>query len=377
MCLVILQGVSAQVDGEVEVQGVVTNHSSTGGLPIGDPVTLQFFEEGNWTSIYTGTIQSDGSFIFKDLGTEVGNDFVTRVMYGDVEYFSEPAILQGKVDVDILIYEPTDDGLQIQVDQAHFFIVPTGETVQVAEYYLIGNGDDRTYIGGIDAATNVRATVYFEPPKDAINLTYDGPGLGERFVGDEQRFADTRPIPPGNATIEVSFVYDLNQTDNHVIERTMEIPIASVVFIVSGGEVGLEGPGLEFSGIMDTQMGPAASYTAGPLAAFEVLSFSLSPLMEDESLPPATDAPEEPSVRQRNAGTETGIGVVAIVGAVLIAYQIWQAPTRLSMPEDARGLIHQMVDLDRQLEEAGIDKAAFKTQRAALKRRIWTILSKQ
>ena len=377
LCLIVVSAATAQAEGDVVVRGTVTNHTPNGALPFGSPVTLQFFDEGDWTSIYTSTLKNDGTFIYSGLSAESGNDFVTRLVYGEAEYFSEPAVLQGEMDVDLFIFEPTDDASQIQVDQAHFFITPAVDLVQVAEYYLLGNSGDRTYIGTMDSSTGKRTTVFFAPPKDAINLLIDGPGLGERFLGEAERFGDTRAIPPGNATIEVSYVYDLVPTDNRVIERVMEIPIASAVFIVSGGELGLQGPGLELSGIMDTQMGPAASYTAGPLAAFDALSFTLVPLMVEESMQPAVDEPTESSVRKRDAGTETGIGVVTLVVAGLVAYRIWQAPARIPMSENAQVIVDQIAALDRKYEQDSMDKVTYQKQRAALKRRIRALLSNQ
>ncbi|TFG69123.1 MAG: hypothetical protein E4H27_07385, partial [Anaerolineales bacterium] len=142
LCIIGLAGVSAQTEGEVVVHGAVTNRTPGGGLPVDAPVTLQFFADSAWTSVYTSTINNDGTYVFTDLESELGNDFVTRMVYGDVEYFSEPALLDGPVDVEILIFEPTDDAALIQIDQAHYFIVPVPDsnTLQVSEYYLIGNG---------------------------------------------------------------------------------------------------------------------------------------------------------------------------------------------------------------------------------------------
>jgi len=377
LCMVVLPGVSAQTEGDAVIRGAVTNHTPGGALPINASVTLQFFEESVWTSIYTSTIKNDGTFVFTDLEAEVGNNFVTRVDYSGVDYFSEPALLDGSVDVGILIFEATDDAALIQVDQAHFFIESDGDMLQIAEYYLIGNGGDKTYTGLVDAVTGKSTTVHFIPPTDATDLTFDGPGLGERFVGDVKRFADTRAVPPGNATIDVSFKYELSSVPNRVIEVIMDIPIASVVIIVSGGELGLEGPGLEFSGMMDTQMGPAASYTSGPLAPHETLSFTVVPLMEEQVVQPSADAPTAPAIWQRDAGQETGLGVIALVVAVFAAYQLWQAPVRLAMPEAARVLVQQIAELDRSYAEGNLVEASYHSQRKTLKRRIRVFLHTQ
>jgi hypothetical protein len=375
LCSVFIPGVSAQVEDTPMVRGIVVNNTLDGTIPFGAAVTLQFFSESEWTSIYTSTLTTNGTFTFTDLEGEVGHDFITRLEYSGVEYYSEPTVLEGQVDVEIVIYEPTEDSTQVKVDQAHFFIVPNVETLQIAEYYLIGNAGDRTYAGMIDALTGERITVRFSPPAGATDLTFDGPGFEGRFVGNPEQFADTRAVPPGNATIDVSYSYELPLTEDIVIEHTFEIPVSSVVMIVSGGELGLQGPALQFSGIMDTQMGPAASYTTGPLAPYETLSFTVIPLAEQPTQG-SEGAQSSPLLRQRNARQELGVGIVTLLIAGVVAFQIWQAPSRIKMPEELQPLVQQIADLDVKFDEDKIEKTEYQAQRKLLKRRIRETLSK-
>ncbi len=72
LCVIGLSGVSAQTGGEVVVNGAVTNHTPGGGIPADAPVTLQFFSDSAWTSIYTSTIKNDGTFGFTGLRHRIG-----------------------------------------------------------------------------------------------------------------------------------------------------------------------------------------------------------------------------------------------------------------------------------------------------------------
>jgi len=59
------------------------------------------------------------------------------------------------------------------------------------------------------------------------------------------------------------------------VECLFDVPVASVALVIPEEQGALEGTGLTPAGTLDTQMGQALSYTAGPLAAGEPLAFTL------------------------------------------------------------------------------------------------------
>ncbi|MDF1516208.1 MAG: hypothetical protein P1S60_20530, partial [Anaerolineae bacterium] len=350
--------------------GTVINNTPEGVLPVDQPVTLQFFSDGDWTSIYTSTVKVDGTFVFGDLDALIGQDFVTRVEYEGVEYFSTPAVLEDSVDVELFIYDSTDDPSEIRIDQAHFFIVPIENTLQIAEYYLLGNGGVKTYSGRSNSDSGTRVTTSFPLPEGAANLKFDGPGLGERYIGDAFAFSDTRPVPPGEATIDVSFQYEIALSPDLVINRVNYLPVSSAVFIISGGELGLQGDGINFTGIMDTQMGPAASYTAGPMTSMEPLSFRVVPLTEGEFSQAMADTPATKLPRQRNASQETVIGAVILIISVVIAFQLWGATPKPAVPDTAENLLSQIARLDIAYESDEVSEDIYQSRRKALVRQV-------
>ena len=128
--LVLLPGMAlAQGAGGIAVTGQVTNGTPGGTLPVGDPVTLQFYSEGAWTAIYTTTLSADGTFRFADFGSDAGSDFVTHILYQGVDYYSSPTKLTGETDVvaDIDIYEPTAR----TVEALNRLVVPAGVFVKI------------------------------------------------------------------------------------------------------------------------------------------------------------------------------------------------------------------------------------------------------
>ncbi|MCJ7550505.1 MAG: hypothetical protein MUQ30_12580 [Anaerolineae bacterium] len=371
LCSFSAGGVAAQTTGDVVVIGEVTNGTSGGTIPAGAPVTLQLFGGAEWTNTYTSTLDADGTFRFADLEAEAGNDFLAHIVYQDVSYYSEPANLDGEAVADILIYEATDDLSLVQVDQAHLFIVPTGDRLQISEYYLIGNTGEGTYIGAGQGDGDERTTVAFSVPPAAMGLIFDGPGLGERFIGDPTSFADSLPVPPGTATIEVDFAYELAYEEGLVLTRELNVPVKSVVIIVNGSEIGLAGSGVEFAGMMDTQMGPAASYTAGPYTAGVPLVLRFVP--QDSAVAAPVEAPtpvEASGPPQRDPVSETLIGSVALVVAAFVAYQVWQAQPTLPMPEAARDTVADIIALDERHASGDLPDRDYEQQRSALRRKI-------
>lgn len=371
--LALLPGMAlAQGTGGVAVTGQVTNGTPGGTLPVGEPVTLQFYSEGAWTSIYTTTLSVDGAFRFADFGSDAGSDFVTHVLYQGVDYYSSPTKLTGEADVvaDIAIYEPTTDPGGVVIDQMHYFIAPSGDTVRIAEYYLVGNTGDRTYIG-TENADGVRTTLAFTPPPGASDLYFDGPGLEERFVGDIARFADTRPIPPGKATIDVDFSYQLPFTDGMRVERAADVPISLVALIVSSESIGLAGPGLNPQGMMNTQMGTAASYSAGPLAAGEPLGFTFVPQTMTVT---ETGSDTTTSTRTANPTRDALLGVGALALAAFVGYRLLKPASVPPPPEAARPLLEAIAALDARFATGDLPEETYQQEREALKQQLYETL---
>ncbi len=371
IALALLPGMAlAQGTGTIAVIGHVTNGTPGGALPIGEPVTLRFYKAGEWTAIYTTTLAADGAFRFTDFSSEDSSDFVTHILYQGVDYYSSPTKLagEGELVADLAIYEPTTDASFVTIDQVHYFIVPIGESVRIAEYYLLGNTGDHTYVG-VENADGARTTLTFTPPEGATNLSFDGPGLGERFVGDIVRFEDTRAIPPGSATVDVDFSYEMPYTDGMRIERAMTMPINLAAIIVSSESIGIEGPGINPQGIINTQMGVAASYSAGPLAAGESLAFTFVPQTMK-----VTPTQTTTSAKPLSAGEQVGIGVVALAIAGGVGYWLLRPSATPPPPEAARPLLEAIAALDARFAAGDLPEEAYRQEREALKQQLYATL---
>jgi hypothetical protein len=331
-------------EGEIAVVGQVTNGTPNSPLPADLPVVLHVFSGREETETLTTTLAADGSFRFDGLAPGEGETFVVRVVYQDVAYASDLGTFepgQRELALPVTVYETTEDRSAIQVTQLHVFVSASGEHLQIGEYYLVSNTGERTYVGTKAPEAGRRATLSFTLPEGAEGLHLDSSGLGERYLERERGFADTAPVPPGTASSEVLFEYQLPYREGTQVMRAFDLPVASVVLVHLDEGMALEGKGITPAGPLDTQMGRALSYTAGPLAAGEVLAFRLVA----QSQPTAPSAPAGPAPA-RNAAQELGIGLVALAAAVVAVYLLWRLPAPEPLPGQARPLAEAIAALD-------------------------------
>jgi hypothetical protein len=368
-CLAPAVRVSAQGQGPVVV-GTVVNGTAGGIVPADIVVTLEVQPGDGATRTHTATA-ADGSFRFEQLELEDGDIVQAYVTYQDVIYRSDQATAsQADVELTVLIYEWTDEPAGVEIAQLHVFIVPGETRPQVLEYYLLSNTSDRTYVGTEDAETGQRVTMAVPLPDGADDLRLEGSGGAERFLERGAGMLDTEPVRPGVATVETFLIYQLPAPPETSVRRTFDLPVQSVVLLVPQGELSLQGVGLEPGGVIDTQTGPALSYTAGPLAAGEPLVFEIVAGSEPGAPAPVIGAPVN-----RRPQQETALGLLALALAVVSVYVIWRRPSTPRPPVAARPLLARAAALDEQYEIGGVSEREYRRERKALIRRIRALVT--
>jgi hypothetical protein len=363
--------------GESAVVGRVINGSAGGSVPAGIEVVLYVFLDTEEEGTYTTSVAADGTFRFEDLSLAEGETLIARVVYEGVEYSSDPATVESAQDelaLELTVYETTQDPSDVQVAQLHLFISRVEDRIRIGEYHLIGNTGDKTYVGQLDPESGRSLTLSYALPEGAEELTFDGAGLGERFVEREGGFADGEPILPGASTVETLFSYELPFRADMQVERSFDVPVSSVVLLLSEQDISLEGAGIASAGALDTQMGPAFSYTAGPIMAGESLVFTLldRPQAAMPSAPFSSSTTGSPLVR--NAAREISVGLVVLAAAVVVAYFLWQPSAEGSPPRAARPLVEAIAALDADFQAGEVAEKSYQRKRRALKRQLRTLI---
>ena len=342
------------------VVGQVTNGTPGGDVPANLEITLYIFAETGAMSTDIASVAADGSFRFDGLATDAGDTFVASAVYQDVTYFSEESAFesgQTELALPIAIYETTEDPSAIFITQAHLFLTVAGDRLQVGEYYLVSNSGDRTVIGAPDPETGLRTTLSVILPAGASSLSLDGGA--DRFVQQAAGFADTSPIPPGVASSDVSFSYELAYSQGQRVERVFAAPVDSVVLVPMTDGWTLAGAGLQLVEAQGAEW-PPLSYTAGPLAAGEVLAFSLVAGSPSQATPAAP--------RTRSASQEAAIGLAALAAALAAAYFLWRPAAPGPIPERARPLVEAIAALDADVER--IPEKTYRQKRNDLKKQL-------
>jgi hypothetical protein len=361
---------SAQGQGPAVV-GTVVNDTTGGTVPDNLPVTLEVQPGDGATRTYTATAAGDGSFRFEQLELKDGDLVQAYVTYQDMTYRSDQATAdQADVELTVPIYEWTDEPAGVEITQLHVFIVPGETRPQVLEYYLLSNAGDRTYVGKENAETGRRVTMVVPLPDGADNLRVEGSGGAERFLEQGDGMLDTEPVRPGIATVETFLIYELPSPPETSVRRTFDLPVKSVVLLVPQGELSLQGMGLEPGGVIDTETGPALSYTAGPLAAGEPLAFEIIVGSTSGAVSPEVGAPAN-----RNSQQETAIGLLALAVATVGVYLIWRRPASQHPPVAARPLLEQITTLDERYEIGDVTEREYRRERRTLVRQIRALLT--
>jgi hypothetical protein len=347
------------------VLGEVMNGTPGGRVPDDLAVTLHLFSDMEETSTYTTTLMEDHSFRFEEVCLEEGHTVVARVVYEGVTYVSEFATVeQGRetLSLPVTIYETTQDLGEISITQLHLFVNQVSERIQIGTYLVIGNAGSRTYVG--TPAEGASTTWSAQLPEGAENLQFDGAQLEGRFVALDGGFADTRPIPPGGASVETSFTHEMNFREGMEIRQSFDVPVRAAVLVLPEGDWRLQGAKLTSEGRLDTQMGAALSYTAGPLSANELLSFTI--------VPGASGPSRTPEGTSTN-GVVFGIAALVMAG-VAIAF-MWRKPSPGPVPVEMRAQVEAIAALDREFESGRLPEKRYREKRRSLKRRLRQTLS--
>ncbi len=349
--------------GEGTVTGEVSNGTPGGSVPLDLTLTLHTFSDSAETGVYTTSVSDGPDYVFRGVALTVGETAVVRTVYKDVMYVSEFATIEdesGDLALPVTIYETTENPEHLSIAQLHFFVNKLDGKVQVGEFAVVANTGDRTFVGLSDVEG--RRTWSVTLPEGADGLRFDGAELGGRFVRTEDGFADTRPVPPGEASVETSFTYEIPFEEGLSIEQVVDLPVRAAVLVLPEGGWSLAGERLSSEGTLETQMGAALSYTAGPIAAGEALSFRLVPRE-------AGNGPAEPTA-QGGSGGGLIWGIAALAAAGVAAAAMWTSGQDSPMPVEVEDHVRAIASLDRAYESGDVAEQVYRERRRSLKQKI-------
>lgn len=299
------------------------------------------------------------------------------------------------------------DPVAIIIDQLHIFVMPMDDRLLISAYYLLGNRAAEAYTGdpsGQYQDLDRDITVIFPLPEGALNVQ---PGAGAEDAGRYEildgAIADTAPIPPGVASLEVRFAYELPLVEGMSLRITApvaniaapsmdrDVPLAmeSAVVVLMAGQDGegqrwqVAGPQLLSMGEMDVGGGGTASpraqvYRVEGLAAGDALVLRFEAAALGQTSPAGAGA----ALRSGGMadGLELGIGVLALVVAGITVVAFWGGGGRspkgriTARPDAIREEVQALAALDARFAAGELEVGAYEVARRAGKARIRALL---
>ena len=368
--------------GTGEVTGKVVNVSG-GELPEDLNITLHGFDNMQETVTMSATVQTDGSFDFRNVEMTPGRAYIASVVYNDTVYGSDISTVEDNttnLDLVVPIYETTTDTGVLSVDRLHiFFEYQEPDTLRIVELYVISNLSDRTLV----SQEAGKPVITFDLPAEASNLQFQDGSLGGRYLQTSTGFGDTAAIRPGSGQHQVVFAYDVPYKNKLDLRQPINLPVSAVVILVPEDGLKVRGDQLQDAGPQSVQDMTYHMYTSDQLSAGTTLAISISGKPSGGGLNLVT-----------GSSSNLVIGLAAF-GLALIVAGVWlyrrnqmldkaalaeESGTldaevlSTTIPDDPDALMDAIIALDDLYQAGDLPEQAYRERREAMKARLKEVL---
>ena len=381
------------------VQGRIVNRTPEGTVPPSLTVMIHAWDTAGLEQLARpGTANPDGTFRFDDVPVSEGWTYAVMTIYQEVTYFSEPFNLspdEPAPEIEVPIYEITDDSSTVLIDRLHIFFDVTPEGVIITEVYIISNTGDRTIFEAVTLNDGSKATLIFPLPLGASDIRFNQ-NLDGEFVLQPGGFADRMPLIPGEGVRQVFVSYTLPYQDNLIYRHEARYPIKGVTALIpSATAIALSGEGLVFAGQQTTPDGLSIDvYTREGVNPGQAINISLkgTPNFRVGNTVGRMDT----ATQSRPWDVVIGGG---ILGLTLIGLGLWwmrRSQATAPQPQPASGtpsaaqpsaaavadvvtafdqVISEIAALDDAFERGDIPEKEYRQQREALRQRARELLA--
>ncbi len=359
----------------IVVTGRIVNENQPGKVPEGLDTMLHAWDQSQTEKpMLHGKSLADGTFKFEGVPADAGLTYAAMVIYDDGTYVSTESNLEnGKtsLDLEVPIYESTNDPAQVKIDQEHVLFSFADDGIEVKEFYLLSNVGDRTVKNTLLTGDGKNGALKFTLPEQAQYVNFE-PQEENRFVTVAGGFVDTVPFIPGlkSRQIIVNFVVPYPEQNSFAYQAPYPIDNMNFLFPASAG-VTLTGEGLTSGDTLTTSDGSQIlSYTASNLKSGQTLkvAFSGRPKLtsSENNVKTGTTIPAK--------GVSLPVTIAAgVLGLGLVAGGVWwwRRPRKeedevLIEPSDFQRLLTEIALLDRAAERKEVEPETYQQQRAEM-----------
>lgn len=359
----------------IVVNGKIVNENQPGKVPEGLDTMLHAWDQSQTEKpMLHGKSLADGTFKFEGVPADAGLTYAAMVTYDDGTYVSTESTLgKGKtsLDLEVPIYESTNDPAQVKIDQEHVLFTFASDGIEVKEFYLLSNAGDRTVKNTFLTDDGKNGALKFTLPEQAQYVNFE-PQEENRFVTVAGGFVDTVPFIPGlkSRQIIVNFVVPYPEQNSFSYQAPYPIDNMNFLFPASAG-VTLTGEGLTSGDTLTTSDGS------------QILSYSASNLKSGQTLTVAFSGRPKLTVTENNVKTGTtvpanGVTLPVVIAASMLGLGLvaggvwwWRRPRKeedevLEEASDFQKVLTEIALLDRAAERLEIEPETYRQQRAEM-----------
>jgi mono/diheme cytochrome c family protein len=366
------------------VTGDVTN-ATTGQMISGGEARLRAFNmDLNEMLSLTAEVDENGRFQFDLEEVDAAWVYLANYAYDGISYSSEPMQLDPGhpyINMPVTVYDPTTDPGGILIDRIHVVVQFIENQIFVNELYVVSNMDTAVFVG-VDGDP-LAGTFHISLPPNAHSISFErGFSSLDSFVPADEiiqtptGFADTLPIRPGQASLNLLVGYGLpyqpGMTVAHAVNYQVQqasIAMPQTGVTVTGDDWLPQEPRVMGSSTVLNYVNPQPAITGN-------LTFVLE------------GQPRQVTGQQGNVVAATNIYnswevwmgaaflLAAVIAAAVFIYQ-WQiAPARTGATANPQYLLQEIAALDDAYENGELSATAYKRQRQKLKRQLLELWEK-
>lgn len=355
------------------VQGEVRN-GTTDELVGNVTATLRAFtRDVQETMTMTTTVGADGRYVFELNDVPADWIYLVAAEYNGTRFNSQPAILERalpELDLPVTVYENSSDPSPISIAQLHVILNFVADQVQISQLYRFDNLGNALFVGPTGNPQD--GTVEIVLPAGAQNVEFQrGFGdlsnfvLANEVVQTDTGWADTLPLWPGRASLDLLVSYELPYQNGMRIAHPLNYPVGNASAILPDAGVSLQEGGWQLQGQQAMGEGVTfVSYTNPEIGGADTLNFTLN------GRPRQTASLGGSSLAVRNETSELivgSIGLLVVVGAAVYLISAWRSHSTAVAESDPDALLQALAELDEAFENGEIDQADYEEEREALK----------
>jgi len=315
--------------GTGEVSGKIVDQNLGAPVTGVQEVMLHIWDANNTDiNMLHASSAADGSFLFTGVDMQAQYVYGVMAIFDGVTYLSQvipPNDGSNELQLDLPVYETTQDLSTVQVDQMHVLFNFAPDGLELTEIYAVSNSGQRTVKDATKLDDGKTATLRYPLQADADYIFFQ-PDESDRFVKFAGGFGDTAALLPDEQGSRFAVQYMVPYAGQREYDYTAPVNIKAMNFLLpQNSGVQLKGEGLTGPEPVNSEAGKSYElYSVAGLAVGQTIHVSIS------GKPAVGGAPA--TARSINLPVALGGGMLgfAMIGA---AIWFWLKPHDMAKDE--------------------------------------------